>query len=75
MDFLTRLWWESQIQKWDLSENELQELVQRFSETFRSPKWEYPCCEGVYRVEAVPGDARTLVGGICPVHGWVNRGT
>jgi thymidylate synthase len=29
----------------------------------------YPCCEGVRRVERVPGDATTLIGGSCPVHG------
>jgi hypothetical protein len=29
----------------------------------------YPCCEGVQRVERVPGDATTLTGGVCPVHG------
>jgi uncharacterized protein YmfQ (DUF2313 family) len=30
---------------------------------------EYPCCEAVRRVEAVPGDATTLLGGWCRVHG------
>lgn len=30
---------------------------------------EYPCCEGARRIERVPGDASTLVGGWCPVHG------
>lgn len=30
---------------------------------------EYPCCEGARRVEAVPGDATTLLGGLCPNHG------
>lgn len=34
-----------------------------------SPPGEYPCCEGVRRVEAVPGDATTLLGGLCPNHG------
>jgi thymidylate synthase len=29
----------------------------------------YPCCEGVVRVETVPGDATTLTGGQCPIHG------
>jgi hypothetical protein len=29
----------------------------------------YPCCEAVCRVEAVQGDATTLLGGKCPVHG------
>lgn len=35
---------------------------------------EYPCCEGARRIERVPGDATTLLGGSCPVHGLsVNR--
>jgi hypothetical protein len=29
----------------------------------------YPCCEGVSRIERVPGDATTLEGGQCPRHG------
>jgi hypothetical protein len=29
----------------------------------------YPCCEAVQRVEKVPGDAATLQGGVCQVHG------
>lgn len=33
------------------------------------PKLQYPCCEAVHRVELVPGDATTLVGGRCPIHG------
>lgn len=30
---------------------------------------EYPCCMGARRVEAVPGNATTLLGGLCPNHG------
>lgn len=29
----------------------------------------YPCCEAVRRVESTPGDASTLLGGVCSVHG------
>lgn len=29
----------------------------------------YPCCEAVRRIESVPGDATTLIGGECPIHG------
>lgn len=29
----------------------------------------YPCCEGVCRIESSPGDATTLTGGQCPIHG------
>lgn len=29
----------------------------------------YPCCEGARRIEARPGDATSLAGGICPIHG------
>jgi hypothetical protein len=29
----------------------------------------YPCCEAVQRVERVPGDATTLIGGKCTIHG------
>lgn len=36
-------------------------------EEFRLPP--YPCCEGARRLERVPGDATTLCGGMCPVHG------
>lgn len=31
---------------------------------------EYPCCEGVRRVERIPGDASTLLGGVCFIHGF-----
>ncbi len=34
-----------------------------------SSRQTYPCCEGVQRVEAIPGAAGTLLGGYCPVHG------
>ena len=30
---------------------------------------DYPCCERVRRVERAPGDATTLTGGSCPLHG------
>ncbi len=36
----------------------------------------YPCCESVRRIEAIPGDASTILGGECPIHGltrWVAR--
>lgn len=37
-------------------------------------KWsEQPCCEAMRRVESVPGDASTLIGWNCPIHGLVLR--
>jgi hypothetical protein len=35
----------------------------------RMAGWDYPCCEAVQRVEEIPGEASTLVGGECPIHG------
>lgn len=29
----------------------------------------YPCCEAARRIERIPGDASTLIGGDCPLHG------
>ena len=34
---------------------------------------EYPCCERVRRIEAVPGNPATLLGGACPMHGLSRR--
>lgn len=30
----------------------------------------YPCCELTVRVELLPGDSTTLIGGVCPRHGF-----